>query len=94
MQEAEGRLIAAICAAPTVLAAHKIALGKCVTSHPSLKDKLVGQYKYVDDANVVVDDKLITSRGPGTSFEFAIKLSELLTDDATIKKISKAMLLK
>ncbi|XP_073232256.1 Parkinson disease protein 7 homolog [Porites lutea] len=39
-QEQSGRIIGAICAAPTALHTHGIAKGKTVTSHPSVKDNL------------------------------------------------------
>lgn len=44
-QESEGRLLAAICAAPTVFAAHGIGLGKRVTSYPSMQSELESKYK-------------------------------------------------
>lgn len=44
-QEASGGLIAAICAAPTVLAKHGIASGKSLTSYPSMKAQLVDKYR-------------------------------------------------
>ncbi|CAG5092983.1 Similar to dj-1beta: Protein dj-1beta (Drosophila melanogaster), partial [Cotesia congregata] len=53
-QESEGRVIAAICAAPTALKAHGIAPGKQVTSYPAMKDQLVNYYKYLED--IVVTD--------------------------------------
>lgn len=53
-QETEGRVIAAICAAPTALKAHGIAPGKQVTSYPAMKDELVDYYKYLED--IVVTD--------------------------------------
>ena len=43
------------------------------------KSKLEGDYRYSED-RVVVDKKLVTSRGPGTCFEFGFKLVELLVD--------------
>ena len=46
-QEAGNQIIAAICAAPTALAAHCIGVGKSLTSYPSVKPQLVSQYKYV-----------------------------------------------
>lgn len=92
-QESSGRLIAAICAAPTALSAHKIALGKSLTSYPSVKDQLVGDYKYVDDKNVVQDGQLITSRGPGTAFVFALKIAEVLVGADAAGKVSNGMLL-
>lgn len=43
-QESAGRLIAAICAAPTALAKHGIATGKSLTSYPAMKPQLVEKY--------------------------------------------------
>ena len=54
-QEAEKRIIAAICAAPNVLKAHGIAKGKKLTSYPSVKNDLINDYSYVDDDIVVID---------------------------------------
>lgn len=44
------------------------------------KSKLEADYNYSED-RVVVDGNLVTSRGPGTCFEFAFKLAELLVDN-------------
>jgi len=44
IQESSGRLIAAICAAPTALAKHGIATGKSLTSYPAMKTQLVDKY--------------------------------------------------
>lgn len=46
-QESSGRIIAAICAAPTALAKHGIATGKSVTSYPAMKPQLVDKYRFV-----------------------------------------------
>ncbi|XP_030554126.1 protein dj-1beta [Drosophila novamexicana] len=92
-QESAGRLIAAICAAPTALAKHGIATGKTLTSYPAMKPQLVDKYCYVDDANVVQDGNLITSRGPGTAYEFALKISEQLAGTAKAQEVAKGMLL-
>lgn len=51
-------------------------------------------YKYTADSSVVVDGKLVTSRGPGTAFDFGLKLVELLVDKKTSDEIASAMLLK
>uniref|UniRef100_A0A8R1DTV0 D-lactate dehydratase n=2 Tax=Caenorhabditis japonica TaxID=281687 RepID=A0A8R1DTV0_CAEJA len=76
-QADSGGLIAAICAAPTVLMSHGIK-PNLITSHPSVRKQLEsGGYNYSED-RVVVSGKVITSRGPGTAFEFALKLVELL----------------
>ncbi|XP_064537840.1 protein dj-1beta [Drosophila montana] len=92
-QESAGRLIAAICAAPTALAKHGIATGKSLTSYPAMKPQLVDKYCYVDDENVVQDGNLITSRGPGTAYEFALKISEQLTGTVKAQEVAKGMLL-
>lgn len=92
-QESEGRIIAAICAAPTALLAHSVGLGKAITSYPSLKDKLTEKYKYVDDQIVVQDGQLLTSRGPGTATVFALKLTEILVGVEKAQEVAKGMLL-
>ncbi|KAL1379891.1 hypothetical protein pipiens_014585 [Culex pipiens pipiens] len=90
--ESNGKLIAAICAAPTVLLTHSIALGKSLTSYPSFKDQLSGKYKYIDDKTVVVDGNLVTSRGPATAFDFALKLGEILVGLEKTKQVASGML--
>lgn len=92
-QEQSGRIVAAICAAPLALLAHSIGLGKRITSYPAMKDKLDGKYEYIDNADYVVDGQLLTSRGPGTAFVFALKLSELLVGVEKAQEVAKAMLL-
>ncbi|XP_017129712.1 protein DJ-1alpha [Drosophila elegans] len=91
-QESKGGLIAAICAAPTALAKHGIGKGKSITSHPDLKLQLKDHYCYIDDETVVQDGNLITSRGPGTSFDFALKITEQLSGVEVAKEVAKAML--
>jgi len=72
----ERRSVAAICAAPTALAAYGMTDGLRVTSYPACRgemEKLSPSAVYVDDA-VVEDDFLVTSRGAGTAIEFALRL--------------------
>lgn len=85
-------LIGAICAAPIALKSHSIKQGSKITSHPSVKEKLEG-YSY-SEARVVVDNKLITSRGPGTSFEFALAIVETLRGKEVKDKISAPLILQ
>ena len=42
----------------------------------------------------MVDGKLITSRGPGTSFAFALKIVELLAGEEAAKPLPDQMILK
>lgn len=91
-QESSGRLVAAICAAPLALKAHKIGLGKSITSYPSVKEKLTADFKYVDDEVVVQDGQLITSRGPGTAYNFGLKIAEVLVGVDKAKQVASGML--
>ncbi|CAB3404889.1 unnamed protein product [Caenorhabditis bovis] len=94
-QQNAGKWIAAICAAPIVLQAHGIAADK-VTSHFSVKEQLINgtpAYNYSED-RVVVAGKVVTSQGPGTSFEFALKLVELLSGAEKAQSLVKPLVLK
>ncbi|XP_033336664.1 protein dj-1beta [Megalopta genalis] len=90
-QEKEGRVIAAICAAPIALKAHDIAKGKQLTSYPSMKDKLADEYEYLE-STVVTDGNLITSRGPATAFAFGLAIVEKLLDKETVEKVASGLL--
>ena len=71
-----GRPVAAICAAPMVLAATGVLDGRRATSYPGFLDD-AHKATVVDEA-VVVDGSVITSRGPGTALDFALTLVEQL----------------
>ncbi|XP_011430131.3 glutathione-independent glyoxalase DJR-1.1-like [Crassostrea angulata] len=93
-QVKNNKLVAAVCAAPIALVSHNIKPGSTVTSHPSVKGKMEeGGYKYSED-RVVTDGKLITSRGPGTTFEFALKIVETLEGKEKADSLVQPMLLK
>lgn len=86
-----GKFIAAICAAPKVLASAGLLDGKKATSYPgSIDPGNVPGLTYVDQA-VVVDKKLITSRGPGTAMDFALELIEQLTGKENRNKVESAL---
>nr|CAD7429625.1 unnamed protein product [Timema monikensis] len=93
-QEKAGRIVAAICAAPTALKSHGIGPGKLLTSYPSLKKQMLENnvYKYSEE-EVVVDGQLITSRGPGTAFKFGLAIVEKLLGKEAADPVAKGMLL-
>jgi len=75
---AENKYTAAICAAPMALATAGLLDNKKATSYPGSMDNYMPiGIDYVDDP-VVVDGKVVTSRGPGTAMDFALTLIELL----------------
>jgi 4-methyl-5(b-hydroxyethyl)-thiazole monophosphate biosynthesis len=86
-----GKWIAAICAAPIVLGKYGILDGKNATCYPGF-EKDLGRAKYVNE-EVVVDGKVVTSKGPGTALEFGIKLVELTLGKDIAKKVREAMLI-
>lgn len=73
-----GRYVAAICAAPKVLARSGLLNGKRATAYPGTLEKMaLSTTEIVSDA-VVSDAQIITSRGPGTAMDFALLLVEKL----------------
>jgi len=87
-----GKWVAAICAAPIVLHAAGLLEGKRVTSHPSVKEHLAGTH--YSEERVVVDGKIVTSRGPGTAVEFAYQLIELLAGAGAVEEINRGVMAK
>ncbi len=77
-----GRFTAAICAAPKVLAASGVLDGRQATCYPGHIDRDNPQQIRLSDDPVVVDGKVITSRGPGTAMDFALTLIETLAGKA------------
>ncbi len=84
------KFIAAICAAPVVLARAGIINEKIVTVYPGL-EKEVPRPR---DASVIVDGNVITSRAPGASILFSLKLVEILTNKKIAEKIKKDLVVK
>ena len=85
------KIVAAICAAPMVLKAAGVSAGKTLTSYPGEELKaMFTDANYVEDQLVVQDGNLITSRGPGTVFDFAYKLVDVAGGDSA--PLKKAML--
>lgn len=84
-----GRLVAAICGAPTVLAAAGVARGRRITCHTSVVEQM-GDYAYVG-GDVVKDDNLITGAGAGLSVEFALAVASHLVSPDTLSRVRHGM---
>jgi protein DJ-1 len=78
-QESSGRWVGAICAAPIALEAHGVFKNRNLTSHPSVRG-MVEDWGAYSEHPVVADGNLITSRGPGTAFPFALRVVGALTN--------------
>ena len=71
----EGKLVAAICAAPSILGHMGLLEGKKATCFPGFEEQLTGA-EYVN-APVVRDGNILTSKGAGTASPFAFALAEI-----------------
>ena len=87
---AEDKYVAAVCAAPSILAGLK--LMNSATVHPDFKNHM-GDLEVLDES-VVVDGNIITGQGLGATIPFALKLVEILLDKATEDKIAAAICYK
>ncbi len=92
-QEKAGRAVAAICAAPIALAAAGVGKGRRLTSHPGVRARLKDHGVYLEE-RVVRDGNLVTSRGPGTAFEFALALVEMLEGKDAADQVAAPMMMK
>jgi len=81
-------LICAICAAPLFLTHHSlIDESVTITSFPEVKDEL--NHSNYSEEDVVVSGNYITSRGAGTSIDFALRIIGTMTDIETAQKVAK-----
>jgi protease I len=74
-----GKVVAAICHGPWMLASAGILKGKKVTSFYSIKDDLINAGAEWIDQEVVVDGKLVTSRNPNDLPAFCREIINLLS---------------
>ena len=88
----ENRRVAAICAAPRILAGLGLLEGKKATCYPSVMDMLEGAEKTTD--TVAVDGCITTSRGVGTAIDFALELIAQLDSPAKAAEIAESIVYK
>ena len=90
---AKGSVIAAICAAPSVLGGLGLLAGKKAVCYPGFEDKLEGAV--VADTPVAVDGKVITAKAMGAAYEFGLALVTALRGaDAAEKVAASAFIAK
>lgn len=83
---AHDRYVAAICAAPMILAELGISDGKKATCYPGLELHM-GDALMQPDAATVTDGKLLTGAGPGTALDFGLLLVGALLGEAKAKEV-------
>ncbi len=88
--DCEDIYIAAICAAPTVLAKAGLLENKRVICYPGFESELEGAR--ITNELVVRDGKLITSKGPGTAMLFGYALVDILKGNLESDTLRTAMI--
>ncbi len=89
---ADGKIVSAICAAPSVLGDLGLLKGRKATCYPGFECKLTGANHTGED--VVVDGNFITAVGPGASFAFGLALLSALTSPSVAAKVKEQMILR
>lgn len=86
---AEDKHVAAICAAPSLLAELGLLEGKKATCHPDFEGVMKGAV--LTGGSVATDGNIITGQGLGASFEFAFELVRTLVGEESVEQIKKAI---
>jgi 4-methyl-5(b-hydroxyethyl)-thiazole monophosphate biosynthesis len=82
-----GKLVAAICAAPLLLAKAGVLNNRKATVYPGMEREL----PYPRPGRVVVDGNVVTSQGPGTAVDFALEIVKQLLGPAAAEKQRKGL---
>ena len=90
-QYREGRIVAAICAAPMVLGGLGLLKDRNATCYPGFEPKLIGAN--VTGEAVEISDNVITGRGPGLVMNFALALVAAIKNDAVAEEVAAGLLL-
>ncbi|WP_375753028.1 DJ-1 family glyoxalase III [Vibrio sp. HN007] len=91
-QKYDGRWMAAICAAPAlVLQTHDIYPGAIMTCHPAFQEHIPEDKWRVKRVTTDINNKLITSQGPGSALEFAMEIIIRLSGKEHAWKVAKPM---
>ena len=88
----EGKLIAAICAAPTVFGKLGLLEGKKAICYPGMEDQLIGAIVTYEPA--VRDGNIITSRGMGTAIDFGLAIVAYFEGEAAAEELAEKIVYK
>ncbi len=89
---ARGSYLAAICAAPTVLAALGITDGKRAVCYPGMEAQMGAAI--CCDVPAVTDGRVITAKAAGASYVFALELITALRDARTAQRVAAGIVLQ
>ena len=83
----KGKLIGAICAAPSIFGHMGLLKGRKACIFPGMEEELVGAEVVYDD--VVQSEHVITSRGMGTAIAFGLEIISNLIDKETAQNLGR-----
>lgn len=86
-----GQLIAAICAAPSILAELGVLDGRRATANPAFIASIAAGGAIVKEEPVVVDGAVMTSRGAGTSLELGLEIVRVLVGDKAAGEVARGI---
>ena len=88
-----GQPVAAICAAPSILAELGVLEGRHATANPAFVKAIAAGGAIVHENPVVVDEFIITSRGAGTSLELGLEIVRYLLGDEVVDEVARGVVL-
>lgn len=87
-----GKLLAAICAAPSLLSKWGLLEGKQAVCYPTWKDK-IADAAYLPGEKLAVDGNTVTGQAAGASFVFGLKLIEVLCGAECARRVREEICL-
>lgn len=90
MHNSNGRHIAAICAAPTVLGMLGFLSDKTAVCYPALESQLFSAK--LGQCSTITDENITTSKAAGTTFEFALELLRIIKGEREAAKVAEEIL--
>lgn len=87
----QGKWLAAICAAPSILGKNDLLIGERATCYPG-HEKSLNQCEHCNEATVI-SGKIVTSKAAGTALHFALILLEVLKGKEAAEEVKKAMVI-
>ena len=84
-----GKVVAAICAAPSVLGENNLLIGKKATCFPGFEQKLKGATVVTEGA--VIDGNIVTGKSMGSAVTFGLKVVERLLGKEASEKVEASI---
>ena len=82
-------MIAAICAAPSILGHKNLLDGKCAICFPGFENELYGAI--ISDKYAVADGNIITAKGAGSASDFSFEIIRYLCSEEKSQEIKKTV---